>query len=95
MFFGLDWLTAFVKVSFNIVFAIVVAIPFNMSWNHIATIYLSSYVPTVFLKIPYWDMVAFLLVCTYLGEQIQKLTPKIVSVSQSNTNNNNKDNKDK
>ena len=84
--FGLEYITALVKVLFNIAFAIVGAIPFWISWNCIAPVYLSAYLPVVFLKLPYWDVVAIFIVCTFLGEQIQKLTPKIISISQSNDN---------
>lgn len=84
--FGYEYIPALVKVGFNIAFAIVTGIPFWISWNCIATKYLAAYVPAQFLVLPYWHVVAIFLVCTFLGEQIQKLTPSIVSVKQSNTN---------
>jgi hypothetical protein len=74
--FGIEWLLAFIKVIFNVVFAIVVAIPFNVAWNCVATNYLASWLPDQFEHIPYWHMVAILLVCTYVGEQIHKLSNK-------------------
>ncbi len=84
--FGLEYFIVFVKVCFNVAFSIVTAIPMYFSWNCIAPKYLSTYLPIIFLQIPFWHIVAFFLVCTFLGEQIEKLTPKIVSISQTNTN---------
>lgn len=84
---GIDWFCALVKISFQIVFAIVTAIPFWISWNCIAPKYLQQWVPPQFLgEIPYWHVVAMFLICTYIGEQINKLIPTIVKVNQSNSN---------
>ena len=82
--FGLEYILAFVKIAFNVAFSIVSAIPMYFAWNCIAPKYLVAYIPTVFLNIPYWHIVGIFLVCTFLGEQIQKLVPSIVSISQSN-----------
>ncbi len=79
--FGLEYIPAFIKIAFNVAFAIVTAIPFYFGWNCIADVYL-TFIPELYQHLPYWDIVGFFLVCTYLGEQIYKLTPKIVSVSQ-------------
>ena len=84
--FGLEYLLAFVKVAFNVAFAIVSAWPMYYAWNCIAPKYLAAYIPAQFLNLPFWHLVAIFIVCTFLGEQIQKLTPKIVSVKQSNSN---------
>lgn len=81
--FGLEYIPAFMKIAFNIAFAIVTAIPFAFSWNHIAPIYL-DFIPKLYQNIPYWHMVGILLICTFVGEQIVKLTPTIISISQSN-----------
>jgi len=86
--FGVDYLLAFIKLGFNIAFAVVSAIPFCICWNRLAPVYLSEYIPDLFLKFPYWHVVGIFLICTFLGEQIQKLTPKIVSISQKNDNEN-------
>jgi len=83
--FGLEYIPAIIKVFFNIAFSIVTAIPFYYGWNCIADVYL-PFIPELYQNLPYWDIVGFFLVCTYLGEQINKLTPKIVSISQSNDN---------
>jgi len=85
MFFGLDWITALIKISFQVVFAIVTAIPFSMSWNAIAPVYL-TFLPPVWLHVPYWHVVGLLLCATYVGGMIQKLTPQFVNISQSNSN---------
>ena len=82
--FGLEYILAFIKIAFNVAFAILSAWPMYYAWNCIAPIYLSNYIPKIFLHIPYWDIVAFFLVCTFLGEQIQKLTPSIINIHQSN-----------
>lgn len=87
--FGLEYVFALVKVLFNIAFAIITAIPFYYSWNCIAPVYLNNFLPNIYLKLPYWHIVGIFLVCTYLGEQITKLVPKIVSIKQSNDNKNN------
>lgn len=83
--FGLEYVAALVKVCFNIAFSIVTAIPFYFSWNCIAPEYL-DFIPEVYQSLPYWHIVGIFLVCTYLGEQISKLTPTILSVKQENSN---------
>ena len=84
--FGLEYLLALSKIAFNIAFSIVTAIPFYFSWNAIAPIYL-DFIPKIYQHFPYWHIVGIFLVCTYIGEQINKLFPKLISISQSNTNN--------
>jgi hypothetical protein len=79
----LGHLLAFMKIAFNVAFAIVGAIPMYFAWNCIAPVYLSTYIPKMFLNIPYWHIVAIFLVCTFVGEQIQKLVPSIVSINNS------------
>ena len=81
--FGIEYFLAFVKIGFNVAFAIVTAIPFYFSWNCIAPTYL-YFIPKIYHNVPYWHIVGIFLVCTFLGEQIKKLVPKIVSVSQEN-----------
>jgi len=79
--FGLEYVLALVKVFFQIAFALVTALPAKLAWNCIAPIYL-SFLPEVYQIIPYWHMVAIFLICSFTGEQITKLTPKIVSINQ-------------
>jgi len=81
--FGLEYLMALSKIAFNIAFAIVGAIPFYYSWNCIAPIYL-NFIPEIYQNLPYWDVVGIFLVCTFIGEQISKLVPTLVSISQTN-----------
>ena len=83
MFFGIDWFTALIKISFQVVFSIVTAIPMYFAWNCVAPIYLTM-IPTVYLSLPFWHIVGIFLVCAYIGEMISKLTPTIVSVNNSN-----------
>ena len=80
---GLEYILAFIKIAFNVAFAIVSAIPMYFAWNCIAPKYLVTYVPQQFLVLPYWHIVAIFLICTFLGEQIQKLVPKLVSIDNS------------
>ena len=85
--FGLEYLLAFVKIAFQVAFAIVSAIPFMYAWNAVVPVYFATYVPTQLHNIPYWHFVGILLVFTFLGEQLQKITPKLASVSnQQNYN---------
>lgn len=84
--FGIEYILAFIKIAFNVAFAIVSVWPMYYAWNCIAPKYLTAYIPAVFLNVPYWHIVGIFLVCTFVGEQIQKLTPKIVSVEQKNEN---------
>ena len=69
MFFGLDWLTALIKISFQIVFSIVTAIPATIAWNCAAPVYL-CFIPKLYQHIPYWHVVALFLVATY-GDAIK------------------------
>ena len=62
----------------NILFVIIVAIPFTMAWNYIAPRYL-SFIPSVYQDIAYLPIVSMLLLVTYIGDIIQDLTPKIIS----------------
>lgn len=84
--FGLEYIIALIKILFQIAFAIVSAIPFKIAWNAVVPIYFSQYVPAQLHHIPYWHFVAIILVFSFLGEQITKITPKFVSVSQENNN---------
>ena len=81
--FGLEYVLALVKIAFNIAFAIITAIPLKIAWNTVAPIYL-SFIPEVYQSIPYWHVVGILLVFTFVGEQIGKLTPTFVKVEQTN-----------
>jgi len=45
-----------------------------------------EYVPAQFMAVPYWHIVGIFLVCTFLGEQIQKLAPKIINISMKQEN---------
>lgn len=82
MFFGIEWLTALLKISFQIVFAIITAIPATIAWNCIAPIYL-KFIPTLYQHFPYWHVVAIILVTSYVGEIINKLTPRLVYINSS------------
>ncbi len=85
MFFGIDWAAAVVKASFQVVFAIVFGLIFWICWNSVAPIYF-TFLPVLWLNLPYWITVKMVLIIGFLGEMINKLTPKIISVNNSNTN---------
>ena len=82
--FGLEYILAFIKIAFQVAFAIVSAFPFKIAWNAVVPIYFANYMPTQFHNIPYWHFVGIILVFTFLGEQIGKITPKLVSINQAN-----------
>jgi hypothetical protein len=85
--FGVEYLIAFMKIAFQIGFAIVSAIPFRIAWNTVASSYLSDYLPANLCQITYWKFVAIILTFTFLGECIAKITPKIISITKENTKN--------
>ena len=84
--FGLEYIVVLIKILFNISFAFVTAIPLHIAWNNTAPKFI-SFLPEVYMNISFKEMFGILLVITFVGEAIQKLTPKIVSINQSNSNN--------
>jgi len=80
--FGLEYVLALIKVLFKVGFAIVVAIPFGIAWNAIAPVYL-SFLPELYLNIPYWHLVGIILVAGFVGDLIQSLTPTLVKIDNS------------
>lgn len=80
--FGLEYIIAFVKIAFQIAFAIISAIPFRIAWNAVIPIYFANYVPIQLHYIPYWHFVGIILVSMFLGEVVNRLTPKIISIRQ-------------
>ena len=85
--FGLEYILAFVKIAFQVAFAIVSAIPFKIAWNCVVPIYFAQYVPQQLHNIPYWHFVGVILVFTFLGELIQKITPRFISINNSTKTN--------
>ena len=81
--FGMEYVVVVIKILWTIAFAIITAIPATIAWNCIAPIYL-AFIPQVYQNIPYLKMLCILLVITFVGDQIKKLTPTIISVSQNN-----------
>jgi len=80
--FGLEYLLALIKILFNVAFAVITAIPLSIAWNSVARIYFTM-LPEQWLKVPYGHIVALLLVTRFVGEMIQCLTPKIISINSS------------
>lgn len=87
--FGFEYFLALMKIAINVAFAIVGSIPLFYAWNLIAPIYLSEYLPKIYLKLPFWHIVSLLILLHFISEQVQALFPRLVSVSHSNTNNSN------
>jgi hypothetical protein len=81
--FGIEYIAAFIKIFWQIGFAIVSAIPFRLAWNAVASNLLSEYIPQCFIGIGFWHFVAIILTLDFLGESISKITPRIVSFSSS------------
>lgn len=82
--FGLEYLLAFIKICFQVAFAIVSAIPFCISWNAVVPVYFSEWVPVQLLNIPYWHFVGIILVSMFIGEVVGRIVPKIISINQEN-----------
>ena len=83
--FGLEYILALVNALFKVAFSIVTAIPFWISWNAIAPKYF-YFLPGIYQKLPYWHVVGLLIIVWVVGEQIQQLTPKIISIKQKKEN---------
>lgn len=83
--FGLEYVLALIKIAIKVGFAIVTAIPFTISWNCLAPKYL-YFIPSVYQHIPFWNVVGLLIIIWVIGEQIQQITPKIISIDQTNNN---------
>ena len=82
--FGLEYILAFIKICIDVAFAIVSAIPFRLAWNAVVPVYFGEWVPEVLWNIPYWHFVGIILVSMFIGEIIGRITPKFVSISNSN-----------
>ena len=83
--FGLEYLVAFIKIFFNIGFAIVSAIPVYFCWNALAEKYL-YFLPIAYHKIGYWEFVGLFIILAIVGEYINKAVPKIVNVTTTASN---------
>jgi len=83
MGFLVGLIAGFMKIGIQMALAIASAIPFMYSWNAVVPVYFAAYVPEQLHNISYWHFVAIILVFSFLGEQIQKITPKLISVDQS------------
>jgi len=81
--FGTEYIIAFIKIFFQIAFAIVTAIPAKIAWNCVAEHYLVDYIPEQFVWLPYWHVVAIILVSMYVGEIIARVSPFRISMNNS------------
>lgn len=81
--FGLEYLLNLVIVLFVLAKAILASCLMTPAWNCVAAAFLNGYVPERFMHIHFWQMVAIFIVVHYIGEGINKLCPKIVSVNSS------------
>ena len=80
--FILEWPMAFLKASFQIVFAIVLCIPYSYAWNAVAPEYF-TFLPEEYMHIPYLHMVGITLAIAWVGSLIGKLTPKVIDITQN------------
>ena len=80
--FGIEYLLSAMMVLVQLGMAIVWAIPVNIIWSKIGHIYF-SFLPDVWLNIPYWHIVGLTFLAAFLGSVIKDLTPKIVSIDNS------------
>ncbi len=71
-------ITFIIEIFIKIISATILAIPFKISWNYIASKYFYV-IPEVFYNIPYFEFIAILLVIDFVGIQLNKLVPKIIS----------------
>ena len=65
--FGLEYILVLVRIAFQVVFAIVSAIPFTISWNAVIPVYFAEYIPSQLHIIPYWHFVGILIIFTFIG----------------------------
>lgn len=83
MFILTDLLPTLINISYKIVFAFISAIPTYFMWNKVVPIYFSNYIPKLFHYLPFWDIVSIFFLISIIGEYINKLVPKIISINNS------------
>jgi len=70
------------KTILQVTLSFVTAIPFTVIWNALVPRYGAGVVPDRFLRLPFWHVVGILILVCFIGEIIEKLTPKFVSIQQ-------------
>ena len=63
--------------------SLVAAIPLTIAWNALAPIYGHAWLPALFMHFTFWQMWGTLLILALIGNVVNQLTPKIVSISKS------------
>lgn len=65
----------------TIVNSFVMGFPLWLSWNYFAPTYLKM-LPNYVQHIGYLETVCFILVCSYVGGQIQNLIPSLITINK-------------
>lgn len=79
-------LAGLMKIGVQVAMAFVGAIPFAIVWNGLAEKYAGQWLPSQLNHIPYFHMVGLILLITFMGEMVQRITPKIVHVETKQEN---------
>ena len=80
MLFAQTVLTMF-SIFTTVITIMILSIPFYYAWNYFAPLYLTPYIPSSFLVFSYWAVVSFSIMCNFIGNLIEKITPKFISIS--------------
>jgi hypothetical protein len=85
-------LLAFLKNWIWMGFSLIESIMFTLAFNFLAPSINLIYLANVKFKLPfthvqYWHVFAFFIVIHYVGQFIQNITPKIVSINNTNKTN--------
>jgi hypothetical protein len=76
-----EWLVGLIAICYQFAFAVLSSILFKPAWNCVAEKFLFDVIPERFLYIHFWEMVAIILVFSFIGEQVKKLVPTLVSIN--------------
>jgi len=83
----LSFLKNLIWIGFSLIESIMFTLAFNFLAPKINEIYLMSLSWKLpFVHVGYWHVFAFFIVIHYLGQFIQNITPKIISINNSNKN---------
>ncbi len=57
----------------NALLVVITSILYWLVWNWLTPIYLTGIIPEVFLKIPYWHMVGFSVITSFIGKLLRNI----------------------
>ncbi|MFA5207487.1 MAG: hypothetical protein WC428_02405 [Candidatus Paceibacterota bacterium] len=84
----LSFLKNLIWIGFSLIESIMFTLAFNFLAPNVNTIYLATSTWKLpFTHVQYWHVFAFFIVIHYIGQFIQNITPKIVSINNSNKTN--------